>query len=179
MNKLILSTLIISLVATSTSWAKGNHHDKTKWAKVTRVEPIVKRVKQHVPKETCWNESVRHTTPRHHNDKVAGTIVGGIIGGVIGHQVGHHKGNKNFGTVIGAVVGASVGNGLSHRGHSTSRDQHSYQTERHCDVVTTVSYREKIVGYDVWYRYHGNRYHTRTDNHPGKKIRVSVNVRPH
>jgi uncharacterized protein YcfJ len=184
MNKLILPTLIISLVATSTSWAKGGHHDKSEWAKVTRVEPIIQRVKHHIPQETCWNEPVHHATPRgakhrNNNDAFAGTIVGGIIGGVIGHQVGHNTGNKNVGTVLGAVVGASVGNGLSSQGHSVSRHQPSHRTERYCSVERRVSYREKVVGYDVWYRHHGNQYHTRMDNHPGKKIRVSVNVRPH
>tara|TARA_R110001583_G_scaffold51161_11_gene159798 strand:+ start:32274 stop:32858 length:585 start_codon:yes stop_codon:yes gene_type:complete len=194
MNKLILPTLIISLVATSTSWAKGGHHDKSQWAKVTRVEPVIQSVKHHIPQETCWNEPVRQTTQRHtshrnsthsNNDAFAGTIVGGIIGGVIGHKIGHNKGNKNFGTVLGAVVGASVGNGLSNqhrsvsRSHSEPRHQPSHRTERYCDVVTTVRYREKVVGYDVWYRYHGEQYHTRMDNHPGERIRVRVNVRPH
>jgi uncharacterized protein YcfJ len=183
MNKLILPTLIISLVTTSTSWAKSSHHDKTKWAKVTKVQPITQMVKHHTPQETCWNESVRNTKHRHtahrNNDVVVGTVVGGIIGGVIGNQVGHSKGNRSFGTVIGTVVGASVGNGLSKRSHSTSRHQPSHRTERHCNVVKTVSYHEEVVGYDVWYRYHGDKYHTRMDNHPGQKIRVRVNVRPH
>lgn len=36
----------------------------------------------------------------------------------------------------------------------------------------------RVSGYDVTYEYAGRTYHTRTDHHPGDRIRVRVDVRP-
>lgn len=184
MKKFILPTLIISLVASPTSWAKGGQHENSDWARVTKVQPIVQRVEHRSPQETCWEEPVRqsshrHTSQSYNNNSQVGTIVGGIIGGVVGRQVGRNKGNKNFGTVLGAVVGATVGNGLSNQHNSTSKHRSPPRNERYCEVVDRVSYQEKVVGYDVWYRYQGQQYQTRMDHRPGHKIKVRVSVRPY
>lgn len=184
MNKFILPTLIISLFTAPVTWAKKNHYESIEWARVTKVLPVSRMVEHHVPQETCWSEPVRQNVHRpnrqnNHNDNLVGTIVGGIVGGVIGNKVGHNRGDRKIGTVIGAVVGASVGNGLSQHHHSTPRHRPVNRHQRYCEAVTNVRYQEKVVGYDVWYRYHGKQYKTRMDHRPGHKIRVSVNVRPH
>ena len=54
-----------------------------------------------------------------------------------------------------------------------------------CDPVRADAYREEayrdaqddVIGYDVTYRYGGREYTTRTDHHPGDRIRVRVDVR--
>ena len=184
MNKFILPTLIIALAAAPTSWAKhhgnhGNHgnHGKVRWAKVTDVQPIMRTIKHRIPQEECWNEQVRYEQYADGGRSYTGTILGGIIGGAIGNKVGHNKTNKKVGTVVGAVLGASVGHDLSKQSYSNSNSHVSYRHERHCTVNHEVSYEEKVIGYHVWYRYHGNEYKTRMNHHPGKKIKVRVHVK--
>jgi uncharacterized protein YcfJ len=50
--------------------------------------------------------------------------------------------------------------------------------ERRCEVTQQTSYEEELVGYDVTYRYQGRIFTTRTQEHPGKRIPVLVDVRP-
>jgi uncharacterized protein YcfJ len=45
-----------------------------------------------------------------------------------------------------------------------------------CETRTEYQTDERVVGYDVEYEYHGRIYHTRTDSHPGRRIRVAVDV---
>lgn len=179
MNKFILPTLIITLAAAPSSWAKHSHHKKVNWAKVSDVQPIIRTIEHRIPQETCWNEPVRY---EHHTDggrSYTGTILGGIIGGAIGNEVGHSKKNKKVGAVIGTVLGASVGHDLSNRYHSKPSSHVSYRNERRCQVSNEIRYEEKVIGYHVWYRYHGNEYKTRMNHHPGKKIKVRVTVEPY
>ena len=181
MNKLILPTLIITLAAAPTSWAghNNNHHKKADWAKVTTVQPIIRNIEYNVPREVCWKEQVRYEARNRNYDSHTGTILGGIIGGAIGNKVGHNKTNKKIGSVIGVILGASVGHDISNRHTSKSPTKVSYRNERRCEVSNEVRYEEKVIGYHVWYRYHGNEYQTRMDNHPGKRIKVRVNVEPY
>ena len=179
MNKLILPTIIITLAMTPSSWAKPSHHGKANWAKVTNVQPIMRTIEHRIPREECWNEQVRYEEYADHGRSYTGTILGGIIGGAIGNKVGHNKTNKKIGTVVGAVLGASVGRDISNQHYSGSGTHVSYRNERRCVVNNEISYEEKVIGYHVWYRYHGNEYKTRMNHRPGKKIRVHVNVEPY
>lgn len=176
MNKLILSTLVITMVTTPLSWAKNNHNEKSHWAKVTNVEPITRVVEQRIPHEECWDEPVRYSQHTNNNKSHTGTIIGTIIGGAIGNKVSH---NKKAGTIIGAVLGASVGHDISKQGYSHSSTNIHYSNQRHCQVTHKISYQETVIGYNVWYRYQGSQYKTRMDNHPGKRIKVSVSVKPY
>jgi len=123
MNKLILSTLITTMLASSTSWAKKPNREPVVWAKVTHVEPITRVVTQRAPQQECWNEPVRYKKHKHHNTSSSGAIIGTIVGGAIGHNVTRHKG---AGTVIGAVIGGTVGNNLSREGYA-QRDRVYYK----------------------------------------------------
>ena len=182
MNKLIFPTLIIALAATPSLWAKHphhGHHGKPNWAKVTNVEPIIRTIEHRVPLESCWDEQVRYKQYADDNRSYTGTILGGILGGAIGNKIGHNKTNKKVGAVIGTVLGASVGHDISNRGYSHSSTNVSYRNERHCQINNEIRYEEKVIGYHVWYRYHGHEYKTRMNHHPGKKIKVHVNVEPY
>jgi uncharacterized protein YcfJ len=178
MNKLIIPAIMISLSATPTSWAK-DHHQKAKWAKVTKVTPITRTIEYRTPEEECWNEQVRYEQSHDNGQSYTGTILGGIIGGAIGNKVGHNKTNKKIGTVVGAVLGASVGHDISKRNYANSGTDVIYRNERHCQINNKFSYEEEVIGYHVWYRYHGDEYKTTMDHHPGNRIKVSVHVEPY
>ena len=167
MNKMIIPTVLISLTLSIPSVAKGPHHQKNDWAKVTHVEPITR------------NERVHYNQPRNHQNSYTNTIMGGIIGGAIGNAVGHRKKNKQVGAVVGSLLGASVGHSLSKSNEQTSGNYNTYQNNRRCDIDEDITYREERVGYHVSYRYRGHEYTTKMLNHPGKKIKVRVSVEPH
>lgn len=156
----------------------GHHRGKqrTAKAKVTRVDPIYQTVSRDIPERSCWTET-------HYEHRDSGyqsytpAILGTVIGGAIGNAVGHSNTNKKVGTVVGGVLGATVGRDLGNR----NRD-HNYTSrpvnQEVCEVNYRTEYEDRIVGYDVTYRYRGETYHTRTHQHPGKHIEVAVNVRP-
>ena len=47
-----------------------------------------------------------------------------------------------------------------------------------CREVIEYTEEERVVGYDVAYRYNGRTYETRTDYDPGPSLRVRVDVAP-
>lgn len=141
-------------------------------AEVTQVTPIYEIVEVNTPETRCWDETVRRRQSG--GNSLAGTIVGGIVGGVVGHQIGGGRG-KDVATVAGSVIGAAVGHEVAddHRPPRYSTD-----TTRHCEEVDRISEEERLVGYRVEYQYKGHTFFTRTDEHPGKWIRVAVDVEP-
>lgn len=166
---LILGT-VLAFSAGTVSADRNKHFFDT--AKVLSAEPIYKTVRVSHPETLCWNEQVIHHQPGYKSH--TGVLVGGIVGGVIGNQLGRGRG-KGAMTVAGTLLGASIGNDISHQ----NRRDHSYATtERRCEVNEHYTYEDQLVGYRVKYRYKGNVFSTRTKSDPGRRIRVSVNVRP-
>lgn len=172
MNKrLILIPLIMGL-ASAPLYAKdhdrhGGFRDK---ARVVDVAPIMEIVEVPTESRECWTEEV-HGTRR--GSSGAGMVVGGIIGGVIGHQIGHGEGRK-VATVAGSVIGAAVGA----ESVRNARPVPYSETEHHCEVRTDYVQEERLLGYQVTYRYHGETYTTEMDHRPGKFIPVRVHVSP-
>jgi len=151
------------------SYQQGN--EKTAYAKVVNVKPIYETVSYSEPYEQCRYEE--RTVSRHRNSNTA-IILGSLIGGAIGNELGHNKSNKRVGTVAGAILGGSIAKDIQ-------RNKHGYQQVRNEKICTTayeVNYKQEVTGYDVAYKYHGVTYYTTTDQHPGKRIRVAVSVRP-
>jgi uncharacterized protein YcfJ len=155
------------------------------WARVVDVEPIVERFDVPVNRDVCYDEPYEYYEPRYeyvdgrHRDTSGATVLGAIIGGALGNTVGRGDGRRAA-TVAGALIGGSIA-------HSNARRRGAYYesgayvhrgSREVCD--TRVDYRrdERVIGYDVTYRYNGRNYHTRTDEHPGDRIRVAVNVAP-
>jgi uncharacterized protein YcfJ len=97
-----------------------------------------------------------------------GALVGAIIGGVIGNQFGHGAG-RAAATGLGAVTGAAIGNNAE-----LANNPGQVVSVRDCRTVS--SYENRVVGYDVVYEYHGQRYTTRTASDPGP--RIAIDVRP-
>lgn len=147
-------------------------------AKVVHVDPIVKVVEVSTPERVCWNETVRHyRQPAGHRTQSYGpALLGGVVGGVLGNQFGDGR-ERRIMTVAGALLGASVGHGVSKRHHQPSGRTYS-TTERYCDIQNTVHEEERIDGYRVTYRYRGREFVTRTVDHPGRTLRVKVQVEP-
>lgn len=146
------------------------------YAKVTHVAPIVKMVEQRTPKQNCWNETVKVAHQTHRTGTP--TILGGLIGAAIGHGLGHGKSNRQIGAVAGSILGASVGHDIGRQAQAGTARGYSYHTERRCEVQHDVQYQERIVAYNVTYRYKGQDYSLRTQQHPGKRIKLRINFAP-
>jgi len=128
------------------------------YANVVSATPVTDSVA--VPRQDCvQSERLVQAPP-----SGAGAVMGAIAGGVIGHQFGH-----GFATGLGAVAGAAIGNNVE----ANANPPQSVPVQN-CRTVN--GYESRVVGYDVVYEYHGQRYRTRLPNDPG--ARLAVDVRP-
>ena len=106
------------------------------------------------------------------------TVIGGVIGAAIGSQIG--GGSARYATsAIGTMVGGIAGRQIYEQ-NRRQRDRAGTVTV--CDPVPAddhyVSTGGGVTEYDVTYEYAGREYTTRTNYHPGDRIRVRVDVRP-
>lgn len=161
---MIVTALAFSSLASATH--KHRHFD---YARVTNARPIYETVTRRIPVQECRVETVR--VDHHGND--GATLVGGLIGAAIGHNLGHGRNHQGARTVAGAIIGASIANSATR----TDRPHSEYRDIRRCDTHYEIERFDELVGYEVTYRYHGKTYFTRTDSHPGDRIRVAVSVR--
>jgi len=145
------------------------------YAQVLSAEPIVRRVTVTTPVRECWQEDREYAVDRGAPGSAGGSIVGAIIGGVIGHQIGSGHGN-DAATAAGAVIGAAIGSGAN-RERTVQREVYTRPVER-CQTNYTSRQEERIDGYNVTYRYHGQKYATRMPYDPGERLRIRVDVRP-
>ena len=105
------------------------------------------------------------------------TVIGGVLGAVVGSQVGGGSG-RYASSAIGSMVG-----GIAGRQIYDQQQRERSGTVRVCDPLP-VGVRgphgddRSVQAYDVTYEYAGRTYTTRTDYHPGDRIRVRVDVRP-
>jgi uncharacterized protein YcfJ len=144
-------------------------------AEVIDVKPILRIVQVSEPRESCWNETVRHESYGHGYRSRTPMVLGGILGGVVGHQFGSGRGNDVM-TVAGALLGASIGRDAAYRRQAMA--QPAYTTERRCEVSEAVREEERLEGYQVRYRLDGREFVTRTATDPGPRLRVRVQVDP-
>lgn len=112
--------------------------------------------------------------------RTVATVIGGIAGAVLGSKVGDGSG-RYVGTAVGSMVGGMAGRSI----YDSSQRNRQYArrgTVRVCDPVPVTSRDgyygddENLSGYDVTYEYANRTYHTRTNYHPGDRIRVRVDV---
>ena len=140
-------------------------------AEVIQAEPLYKPVRVAHPVSECWIERVTYAS-RGHN-AYAGPVAGGVIGGVLGNRLARGRGRTAM-TVAGTLLGASIGQRLG----SASYRPPTTADVRRCATVNRYEQRQQLVGYRVDYRYEGQTFSTRTPKHPGRFIRVRVNVDP-
>lgn len=172
----ILMIIVVTLIFSNEALASNIEYD---YATVIDAEPIFKTVHVRTPREECWEEEVAYDAyyyrDGHHNNRT-GAILGGLIGAAIGNGVGHHKRNKQVGTVVGAVLGASIGN--AYTSMRNRRQFVTYGLEERCRIVEETHVEERIVGYNVRYRYSNVTYSTRMKVDPGDTIKVRVSISP-
>ena len=132
-------------------------------ARVVSAVPIHETVSS-APRQECWTEYGEGSG----GNRAAASLIGGIAGGLIGHQIGSGSGNTAA-TIAGTLGGAAVGNEVARR-NSDPR-----AVER-CRTVADQS--DRVVGYDVVYRFQGREFNARLPYDPGPDLRVNVTVAP-
>jgi len=173
MNRLFaVITGIASLNACSSAPTSRIEPAYVDTAEVTRVEPLYQAVQVVRPVKKCWTESVPHTTRRANG--YAGTVAGGIIGGVIGNRIARKRDRLPL-SVAGALVGAGIGRHLSRRAYAPAT---SWRDVQRCTTIERYVERQKVVGYRVEYRYEGRIFTTQTNRHPGRYMRIRVDMDP-
>lgn len=175
-----LTGVVTFCVLTSTSPAFAEHDTSSvnsyyTYGEVITAEPIIRRTVETYPIEECRPVSHRRVVHRnHHNNHLLPSLFGGLVGGALGHQFGGGRGKTAF-TVVGALAGASIASNSAHR----HQDQYTdYVTSRRCTVKQEVREIERVEGYFVTYRYQGREFTRTTEEHPGSRIRLRVNVTP-
>ena len=168
---LAISAAITTSVVAIPAQAQSSYHD----AQVMTVTPIYHVVETSVPTRQCWEEEVVRSSSRHHYRSHTPGLLGAVIGGAIGNALGHHSTNKKVGTVVGAVLGSSIARDMV---EANDRPDYRLDTVERCKTVSRYEQEEKLVGYDVVYRYNGEEYKVRMPEDPGATVRVRVNVEP-
>jgi uncharacterized protein YcfJ len=124
--------------------------------------------------------------------RTVATVIGGIAGAVLGSKVGGGSGQvaaAAIGSMVGGLAGRQIYEGTQRRKYERSSvtvcdDQYGnntgYNGNGYNGNGNYGSYNAnndgRVVGYDVTYEYAGRQFKTRTDHHPGDRIRVRVDV---
>jgi uncharacterized protein YcfJ len=103
--------------------------------------------------------------------------VGALVGGVIGHQFGSGRGN-DAATVAGTLIGAAIGSDASRQRYDGYREERIARPVERCETRYQAHREKRIDGYNVTYRYNGQKYRTEMPYDPGRRIRVRVDIRP-
>jgi len=172
MNRVIIVlSMLFSTLFTFPTWAIAEQGSFA-WADVVEAEPVRQVVRIPVKEEVCWDEEVYHEVQARRSATPA--ILGAILGGVIGNQFGGGTG-RDIMTMAGAALGGSVATDQQRLKHP---DRFYASTERRCEMNTEWRREERIVGWDVTYRYQGELYQARLQDAPGDRIRIRVDVTP-
>ena len=152
--------------------------DSYDYAKVISSEPIIRYVTFTRPVRECWQDTEYYTVNHRAPGERGGALIGAVLGGVIGHQFGSGRGN-DAATVAGTLIGAAIGSESARERYNGpyGATQYSRPVQR-CESRLEEFQEERIDGYRVVYRYHGQRYMTEMPYDPGNRIRVRVDVRP-
>lgn len=170
-------------VAAGDSVSRGDYKDHDiaprqqyfDYARVLSARPIYREVEVSRPVRECWEEPVYHTS--HLRPKSAGgMLAGGLIGGIIGNQIGKGSGRK-VATAMGTLIGAGIGHEAVN-GHSHGHEETLVGYEEYCKTRRRVSYEEVIDGYDVIYKYRGQRHRIEMPYDPGKRIKMRIQITP-
>lgn len=144
------------------------------YADVVSVKPVVENYPVEVPREECWIE--RQPVSPAKPMSITPEIVGAILGGAMGYQFGDGSG-QDVATVVGALLGGSIGHDMKVRKTGVhGKGSGVYQNVQRCQMVSEINTEERIVAYNVAYRYNGKLYTTTMDRDPGERVRVAISV---
>lgn len=168
MKQRILRTSLLGALAMATMPAAAQPYspEGTSFSANARVVSAVpvRQASSSGPRQECWTEHAEGSG----GNRTAGAVIGGIAGGLIGHQIGSGSGNTAA-TIAGTLGGAAVGNEVARRGSDP----------RAIERCRTVSdYEDRVVGYDVVYRFQGREFSTRLPYDPGPDLPVNVTIAP-
>ena len=118
-----------------------------------------------------------------HNTHRDSGAVGAIIGGAIGAHIGSSIGDSREATAVGAIAGSVLGGAVGQQQSSSVHyrvGQDCYQRPTHHSQGYEKPYREyrELIGYKVRYRYNGREFSMTTHEHPGRTVRIRVEVQP-
>ncbi len=189
------SAAVILVLTSLPAW--GGHGDNRwsdsvydngqyEYAKVVDVQPVTEFVQIPDERQVCRQVpvSTRVAEYRSPAPAVFGAILGGIIGNQLsrGHGHGRHHGhgysyhnNRAVATVAGAAIGGAIATQIQYRKYPA---RYYTGVTQICNTETSWHGEERVVAWDVSWKYHGRIYHSRMDEPPGKRIRVRVNVDP-
>ena len=165
---LILIISAATVGASGPSTATAVSYD---YAEVIAADPIVETFRVEAPREECWTER-RPVCSAGLGNSVTPEIVGALVGGAIGYQFGNGRG-QDIATMAGAVLGGSLGHDMKVR---NARHAGVYENVERCQLVQDYNTEERIIAYDVAYRYNGQVYRTTMNHDPGEQVRVAVDV---
>lgn len=120
------------------------------------------------PRQVCTDKVIAYQAPVADEGRVTGKLLGAVIGGVLGHQVGGGRG-KDAATVGGAILGGVLGDKMQHKQQQTKT---LTRIETSCQTVQEE--QEKIIGYDVAYRYEGQAAQIRLGYQPEQRVPVTA-----
>jgi uncharacterized protein YcfJ len=190
MRKTLYTLGLSSLLVSFSVQAEQNFID---YGRVLQAEPVYKTIYINQPHQECWTQYNKHDRhnrqyPRH-NDRhssehrgAGGAIAGALVGGVIGNNIGRGH-NRKLAAITGSVIGAAIGSGYNNnniRHNHPSKQSHNrhHKSRQQCRNTSTRHAQQKLQGYDVSYSYRGEVYNTFTSRHPGRRIRLSINISP-
>jgi len=167
--KAALATLLLAGAAGQGHAGSGGHDDRANapahaHGRVSAGMPTHAPTRIVVPQRRSRQGHREGRSAGHQDRAFAAAIVGGILGGVAGSQLGEGDG-RIVATFAGAVLGALAG----HRIGENLADSH-----HHAPRMA----RAEMPAYRVQYPYQGRGHDTRTEDHPGRHIRVDQGERP-
>jgi len=164
-------------VGAGTMWISSPALAQTQYvyADVLQSRPVYQSVTVSAPREECWQEQVR-VKDSHRSQSRTPVLVTTLLGGALGNAVGNNSSSRKVGAVVGAVLGHSVGRDIvaANRRHQPAR----HQTVQQCELVDEYYDEERLVGYQVSYRYNGEDFSVRMNDDPGERIRLRVQIEP-
>ena len=162
----LITTGLITLISLPTQAEDNFHYD---YATVMQSKPVYRIVEVTSEKRRCQQQEVTYQQPVRNSGN--NSLVGGILGAAVGHALGHRSKHRTGATVAGAIVGASIS---SDNARTVSRTK----LENHCKMVPTSWEEERIIGYNVVYRYNDRTFETRLPFEPGDSLKIRVLLSP-
>lgn len=114
--------------------------------------------------------------------RTVATVIGGIAGAVLGSKVGGGSGQvaaSAIGTMVGGMAGRQIYENTQRRRYTPQGVVTVCDPEPVRSGYGNYAVNDgRVSAYDVTYEYAGRQFLTRTNYHPGDRIRVRVDVRP-